>query len=977
MHGQWADGRRSVATAAAPNICVAMCHPCPVRVDLDARQQEAVDHGAGPCLVLAGPGSGKTRVIVERFLRLIDAGVPADRQLVLTYTRKAAEEMRTRAEARLGPFAADSPLSNYHSFAQRLLRQHAWRLGISPHFRIADAAERWLEVDAILGELRPLTLHNPLRPHDLVDSILGLIGQAKTELVSPQRYEEWAQQRLEGCDDEAERFLLRRHVECAAVYARLDDRYKRRGILDHDDTILVAQRLLEEDAAVRAAVRDGIDMVMVDEYQDTNFAQARLVETLVEAHGNLLVVADDDQSIYKFRGASLANLDRFQRLYPEHHKVILDCNYRSSTEIVGASRAIITAAQPESRIEKHLVAARGAGEKVEIWRAEDERGEVTAIAAECRRLIDCGMAPSDIAWLFRRHDDMQAAIRALTEAGVPHRVHGGRGFFQRREIKDLLALLHGAADPDDSQSLLRCLNLPHFAVSNEGRLRLSRAAHEHDLPLIAVITSGAANLGGEDDVAARRLVDTIVELHAQVAREDVRDLFYTALEMTEFLGMLDGLQPHEAEQIGANLNKFGEMLDAFADWSDDRSLGVALRYLDILRNSHSADEMASVETRVDGVSLLTAHSAKGLEWPVVILSRCVEERWPGRPGPGSRLALPDDLVPEPAPAGDGHRDEERRLFYVAATRARDRLLLTSARRYAHSWQDEKITPFLDPLLELDGVAPLKALPRGEAPQPARPAELLGIPPARVRASVSDLAAFKDCPRRYAYRSVYRVPVPASVQRWYGVLIHSVLQTAAMQAMSGVTVDADGAAALWNEAWRTARGPKGAHPELHALGEEQLRRYVASPGWERARILGVEEGFVLEVDAADVSGRFDRIDDGDTGPVVIDYKTGPPRTEEELKRDLQVRGYAAAMARKHRSDEIAVELHWLQTSEVTRVEFDRALLGKAKGQIEGVAGELAVAVQLREFPAKPNAWKCKRCDFRTVCDEGRPDGAQNA
>ena len=954
-----------------------MCHACPVRVELDARQAEAVAHDEGPCLVLAGPGSGKTRVIVERFLRLIDSGIPAERQLVLTYTRKAAEEMRARAETRLGPFATDSPLTNYHSFAQRVLRQHACRLGISPQFRIADPAERWLEVDAILTELRPLTLYNPLRPHDLVESILDLIGQAKTELVPPARYEEWAVARLEGCEDEAERSLLRRHAECAAVYAQLDDRFRRRGILDHDDTILIAQRLLEEDAAVQAAVRDSIDMVMVDEYQDTNFAQARLVETLVSIHGNLLVVADDDQSIYKFRGASLANLDRFQRLYPDHRRIILDRNYRSSSAIVGASRAVITAAQPESRIEKQLVAARGDGLDVEMWRADDERGEVCAVARECATLIEGGTPPTDIAWLFRRHDDMQAAIRALTEAGVPHRVHGGRGFFQRREIKDLLALLHAVADPDDSQSVLRCLNLPAFGVSNEGRLRLSRATHEHDLPLAAVISSGAAQLGDSDDVAARRLIDALVDLHAQVAREDVRDIFYAALEASDFLGMLDSVSPLDAEQIGANLNKFGELLDAFADWSNDRSLRVALRYLDILRNSHSADEMASVETRGDGVSLLTAHSAKGLEWPVVILSRCVEERWPGRPGPGSRLALPDDLVPEPPPPGDGHRDEERRLFYVAVTRARDRLILTSARRYPHSWQDEKVTPFLDPLVGLEGVTPLRALPRGEAPQPARPAELLGIPPARVRASVSDLAAFKDCPRRYAYRAVYRVPVPESVQRWYGVLIHSVLQTAALQRQDGTDIDGDAVAALWHEAWRTARGPKGLQPELRTLGEEQLRRYVASEGWTDARITSVEEGFVLEVDAADVRGRFDRVDDGDATPVVIDYKTGPPRTAEELKRDLQVRGYAAAMARRHGGDSIAVELHWLQTAEVTRVDFDRALLGKAKGQIEGVAGELAVAVQLREFPAKPNAWKCKRCDFRTVCDEGKADSAQGA
>jgi DNA helicase-2/ATP-dependent DNA helicase PcrA len=634
---------------------------------LDAAQRRAVDHGDGPCLVLAGPGSGKTRVIVERFLRLVRAGTPPERLLVLTYTRKAAAEMRDRVERVQGAFEGEPPLLNYHSFAQRVLRRWGWRLGISPAFRIADEAERWLVVDGILGELRPTTLYNPLRAHDLVDSILDLIEKAKQELVSPEAYAAWAAARLDGARPGLERELLTRHRECADVYRRLEAAFLERAVLDHDDTILFAERLLREHEDVREAVAGGIDHVMVDEYQDTNYAQARLVEALAGERGNILVVADDDQSIYKFRGASLANLDRFARIYPQHERVILDRNYRSHEEIVEASRAIIGAAPPGSRIEKHLSADRGAGGTVELWRAADERGEVVEVARECRRLIDGGADPAGIAWLFRRHDDMQAATRALQEEGVAYVVHGGRGFFQRREIKDLLALLGAIHDPGDSQALLRCVNLPSFAVSNAGRLALGQAAHDRDATLAAVIAGELPELSAEDLAAARRLVDAVVELHAQAARDDVREVFYAALERTDFLGALDAAEPSLRAQIGANLNKFGELLEGFADWSDDRSLGLALRYLDILRSSHAADEVADVEQAETGISLLTAHAAKGLEWPVVFLGRCTEERWPGMGGFPARLTLPDELVPEPAPEGEASRDEERRLFYVAAT----------------------------------------------------------------------------------------------------------------------------------------------------------------------------------------------------------------------------------------------------------------------------------------------------------------------
>ncbi len=231
---------------------------------------------------------------------------------------------------------------------------------------------------------------------------------------------------------------------------------------------------------------------MVDEYQDTNYAQARLVETLVASHRNILVVADDDQAIYKFRGASLANLDRFSRTYPGHARVVLAHNYRSTPAIVGAASALIATAQASSRIAKTLIAERDDGDPVELWDAADERSEVLGVASECRRLIDSGTRAADIAWLFRRHADMRAAIGALRETGVPYQVQGGRGFFTQPEIKDLLALLAAAADPADSQALLRCLQLPSWRVSNRGRLALVQLCDEHDTPLLDLVDGSAS-----------------------------------------------------------------------------------------------------------------------------------------------------------------------------------------------------------------------------------------------------------------------------------------------------------------------------------------------------------------------------------------------------------------------------------------------------------------------------------------------------
>jgi ATP-dependent DNA helicase UvrD/PcrA len=923
-----------------------------------------VAHGEGPCLVVAGPGSGKTRVIVERFLSLIDRGVDPGAQLVLTYTRKAAQEMLERAEASHGAFSIDPPLSNYHSYAQRVVRDWGWLIGVAPGFHIADDAERWL---------KPKTLWNPLRPHDLIDPLLHLIGQAKQELVTPESYTAWAAQQIERCDDPAEMSLLERHRECAQVYAALEDRYRTRAVLDHDDCIRLAELLIREHPAARRGIAGRVQYVMVDEYQDTNFAQARLVEALVSDHHNILVVADDDQAIYKFRGASLANLERFSRTYPQHKRIVLGLNYRSTPQIVAA--AVIDQAPASSRIGKELAATRERGVKVDVWRADDERAEMEVLAGQCRDLIEAGTRPSEIAWLFRRHIDMQSAMTALAAANVPYEVHGGRGFFTSREIKDCWALLNAVDTPDDSQALLRCLHFPAWRVSNRGRLLLTRAAREHDIPLFQVLENGGVeDLDAGDAQACARAIAAITELSARTDRDDIRDLFFDALDASEFMSVLDEADLPARIQAGANLNKFAEMLENFADWSDDRRVGTALRYLDVLRNSRDADELAPVANTGAGIILVTAHSAKGLEWPVVIVPRCIIGRWPDTANTARRLALPNEIIPETTPAGDNDIDEERRLFYVAITRARDRLILSSAAHYARSYSDERRSPFLEAAVARGDDVELRAAPPSVAPPRRRSRSGGGLPSERPHFAVMDVAAFAACPRKFEYRKRFRLPVRQTQQAWYGNLIHTVLQSAAMRRSAGTAIDTASITEIWHEAWQAAGGEKGRWQSLRELGREQLAGYIKSPGWLETEIVDVESSFTLPMTAADVSGRFDRVDRRSDGvTTIVDYKTGPPKSAEQVSRDLQVRAYGVAGSQRDQTDQVAVELHYLQTAEVVRVVLKAKELDRAYRHLSASTADMASAWNTGSFTPKPSAWLCRRCEYRTVCDEGQASG----
>ncbi|HEV7678690.1 MAG TPA: ATP-dependent DNA helicase [Candidatus Dormibacteraeota bacterium] len=948
-------------------------------VPLDPDQRAAVDHREGPCLVLAGPGSGKTRVIVERFLALVGEGLPPERQLVLTYTVKAAAEMRDRAEREHGAFNGDVPLTNFHSFARRVVREWGWLVGIPPTFRVPDEAEQWLHLDAVLSELRPRTLWNPLRPHDMIHDLLRLFGAAKQELVTPDAYAGWAARALLQSTDAAERSLLQRQDECARVYARLQDRYRRHAVLDHDDCILVCETLLREHAAVHRAVAEPLGQVMVDEYQDTNYAQARLVETLVASHQNVLVVADDDQAIYKFRGASLANLNRFRRVYPEHRTVVLRRNYRSTRQVVTTCRAVIATAAEHSRIAKDLEAARGDGMGVELWEAPDERSEMLAVAGECRRLLESGEVSraADIALLFRQHGDMRSAMAAMQEVGVPYQVHGGRGYFQQPEIKDLLALLSLVNDPRDSQAMLRCLRLPAWRVSGVGRRALVELCEANDVPLFNLVADGALGTLTDDDAgAAVRCVAALTDLNGLVTHDDARSIFHRAMEVAEYhRAVLELEKPIERMQAGANVNKFDELLERFTEWTQDHRLSQALQYLQILRDSGAADEVAPIEPSEDGVLLLTCHAAKGLEWPVVVVPRCVESRWPGRSGFGSRLTLPNELVPEEAPPGDGSVDEERRLFYVAATRARDRLVFTRAGRYPRSFSDERLTPFLAAITNVEAQPVARPVEYAWQPMRRRGRAAGTAEPGKRAWSVSSLRDFKACPRRFQYREVYQMPTRSSVHGWYGEMMHRTLQLAGKRRLAGAEVDAAALCEIWNDVYENTPGPKGAHPELRQYGEEQLRHYAQTPAWIDAGITAVEDKFVLSLDtAASLTGRFDRLDDG-VPPTVVDYKTGPPRDEAALRSDLQVRAYAVALARRAEVDSVAVELHHLQTGESTRMVFGAKDLQRFTNHLSVSTAELARAWREGDFPPRPSAWQCRRCDYRTVCDEGREAAAR--
>jgi DNA helicase-2/ATP-dependent DNA helicase PcrA len=936
---------------------------------LNSDQREAAEHALGPMLVLAGAGTGKTSVIAARYQVLTQMrGIPPDRLLVLTFTEKATGEMLDRIEADAPVLAGERWVCTYHAFALRVLRAEGWHAGMSMGFRIVTPVEEWELMRDVLFELQPPSLFVVQRPHEMLRPLLKLIERAKQELVSPEAFERYAAE-LEP-DDDGTRERLR---QAAAVYRAYQRRLLGRDLLDFDDTIYYLVQLFEQRPHVLARYQERFQHLMIDEFQDTNFAQSRLVEELAARHRNLVVVGDDDQSIYKFRGASLANLERFRRLFPEARLVRLEQNYRSTHPILRAANALI-AANP-GRMEKTLRTDRVGGQPVTVLEATGSGAEVEGVADLIQEAVSSGRRrPQDIAVLVRANAHIGAFARALQRRGLPYQISGGRGFYLQPEVKDVQAYLLALADPDQPQPLVRLLTLPRYRVDPVQVIRWQREAVESGISLFSLLR---ARVRAEEFPEVARLLRDLEVLVGQALRLDIQDLFFELMDRTQYLDVLTHREPIERQQISANVQKFAEIIGDFCDTHVDHRLTAFLDYLGLAEQAQADEEVAPLEATLDAVQLMTVHQAKGLEFPVVHVVHFVEGRFP-QPRRGEPLALPDALIQEELPQEGTQLSEERRLAYVAATRARDELYFSLATRYegAKDWRPSSFLreielgvedfDFREPVLRRLRAPEVGTGAFEAGPDPARPQAQLELQlegaPAHLALSYTQIDCYQRCPQMYEYRFVYRLPTRQSAQAQFGRILHRAIQTVSLNAEAGVAVAWEAVEDAYRSAWESERFPAPRQePGLRATGEAYLRRL-----WEQGEMkkpLLVEQPFSLAIAGVRVKGRIDRVDRLDDGTYeLVDYKSGAPRASRELTSDLQLGLYALAAREVFRFDPLRLAYYYLESGERVVVEKSSERLAQDRDTITQVAASIAA----RDFRPRPERFKCAGCDFRLLC-----------
>jgi DNA helicase-2/ATP-dependent DNA helicase PcrA len=612
---------------------------------LNRAQRDAVNTLTGPLLVLAGAGTGKTRVITYRIAELIRSGVSPARILAVTFTNKAAREMRERALTLLGKRKrGDKPpeISTFHSLCVRVLRRHARLLGYPKEFSIYDRGDQETLARTALRDVR--VGHEKLRPGDL----LHLVGTWKNKGLTPDQAEQ-------GADKEREQLG-------AMAFARYQIALKSSGAMDFDDLLLKTDELFQNFPEARFAESSRFDHVLVDEYQDTNDLQYRVLRALAERHRNLCVVGDDDQSIYGWRGAEIAHILGFAKDWPEAKVVRLEENYRSTKPILDLANTLIH--HNGSRHEKTLRATNEGGAAPRFLRFEDEvaesEGIVREIEGKLRPTEGPRVAPSDIAILFRTNEQPRAFELELRRAGIPYVLVGGMSFYDRKEVRDVLAYLRVLANPSDEVSLLRCINTPPRGIGAGTVEILMRRAVDQGVPLWTVLPQAESDPDLPHGVGARvQQFQALIEgFRGRLGREPLAALTTELVNTIDYRAELKRAYK-EASEAEARLKGVEALVNSIALYesrAEDASLLGFLEETQLAgRESEKDDDRQS-----HALTLMTLHSAKGLEFNIVYL-----------------VGMEEGLLPHARSVADGRGiEEERRLCYVGVTRARETLTLS-------------------------------------------------------------------------------------------------------------------------------------------------------------------------------------------------------------------------------------------------------------------------------------------------------------
>lgn len=964
---------------------------------LNEAQRRAITHGEGPLLVIAGAGTGKTRVITERIRHLLqsDESLSGENILGLTFTNKAAGEMKARVVRATGERGKNVTLATFHAFCESLLKE------ASPERLMIDKVDHWILLRRNLERLKLDKYRRLADPGQFLNDFVDFFSRCQDELVSSEDYQRYADglaTRLEGeraaLDDEtfkerAEEVALQQEI--ARAYRASEELLREKKRVSFGSLITGAVELLETNTDRRQALQEKYRYILVDEFQDTNIAQLRLLELLAGKRKNIVAVGDNDQAIYRFRGASFGSFKLFLERFASwregqdstKYRVSLVENYRSTPNILRVATQVIAQNAVSADFPKKVLNAnKEESEKVRIVELEAEADEARWIVSELQRLHAAGRKWHEFAVLYRQHAHRDELVEELSRRRIPF-VISKLSILDHPVVKDVLAYLRLIATPFDDIACARVLAAPAWGLEPADLVRLAERARKEKKALYDVLQLPQGELPFDSSHALLgRLLDFVSEQRKTMRRRTAREILADLLDWLEV-----------AQRANMQDRKYVTRVSEFAkEWEPKSETRGLVEFVEYLGYYSQAGGTISLEDDFpgDAVQLMTVHGAKGLEFPQVFLLRVNNKKFPATER--SRVfEFPAALMKEGEPAEQFHIQEERRLFYVALTRAENRLTLTTLTE-----KKGKTPVFIEDIL-LDAAIKrrdvhqmIPKLPEAPAagkketsatanpqlfPASAEPAKIFSRvadwaiefhPPAPepLTLSPSAVSSYRSCPQQFLFSRSWSLKEGPKAVLSFGSVMHTTIKRFMDQLRKGVRLPFEEVARIFETEWSSA-GFEDDYQEsgYKKDGLAQLRAFHAAMLETPPKVLEQEKSFELPLENnVTIIGRMDQVNSlGRNDVEIIDYKTGKPKKDSDAKKDLQLSLYALAAKEIFEWNPVRLVFHYLQNNQTQATTRDAKQLDEA----QKIVLEAAADIRAGEFPPNPG-FICRNCAYKPIC-----------
>ncbi|MEK7584121.1 MAG: UvrD-helicase domain-containing protein, partial [Patescibacteria group bacterium] len=973
-------------------------------VELNAQQKRAVTYGDGPVLLVAGAGTGKTSVVTHRIAWLIAEGKARPEELLaVTFTEKAAAEMEERVDRLLPLGYTEMWIHTFHAFCQRILQDHAIDIGLPNDFTVLDTTGSWLLVRENLERFK-LDYYKPLaNPTKFIHALLQHFSRAKDECVYPDEYLRYAETLKldtdQAGDREARGSEAARVGEIAEAYHVYQQLLLSQNAFDFGDLINYALKLFRERPKILEQYRTRFKHVLVDEFQDTNWAQYELVKLLAAPRNNLMVVGDDDQSIYKFRGASFSNIVLFKKDYQDAAAIYLVDNYRSGQAILDRAYRFIQLNNPDrlevrlkvegqkQSLDKKLVSRTGGSGEVACLRFKTADDEARGVISEILKLRESvsDFSWSDVAVLVRANDQAQRFVRYFRSMNMPHQYLAAKGLYSQDTIIAIIAYLKLMDNYHESEALYKILTLPTWDIDHETIVNLSHLASKKSWSLWHAIRhyEGNVEVSQRSRDAIAKLTRGVEEHTALAKKLDPSVLIYRFLEDSGYLEYMTREDTQYTREQMLYLNQFYKKVRTWEEEHLGQGVSEFVKYLNLELESGDAGSLEhDIEEGPENITVSTIHGAKGLEYRFVFVIGLVHLRFPSRERKDP-IELPQALIKDILPEGDAHMQEERRLMYVALTRAKEKAVLTFAEDYGTSTL-RKPSRFIEEL-GFDPRTPFSAVSSELVPaQGQRLADQKTTYVLPRKFSFTQLKAFETCPKQYYYAHIIRIPSAGRATFSFGKIMHAVLEKffrlvmerSSLQQASlfgakpqkrsapATPVSLKALLALYEETWEEDWFFDEENKRLYReKGKTILKNFYESLKKTVPVPVALEQPFTMKIGGASFKGVIDRIDEEKGMWKLVDYKTGTPPKDGKLAFDDKEQLFIYQMAAEQVFGKKvgSLVLHFLENN--TQLAFIAS--EKDVRKVEESVTEIISAIRSSKFEPTPG-FQCKSCDYRFIC-----------